>query len=128
MTRYLLDTNVLISFSQQRELAYSWLLAGTRSLDELGVCDIVVAEFFSGLPPTERPHRERLFGALSFWETSPDAARQAGIYQYDYARHGHQVATSYALIAAASVEVRAIIVTGNVRHLPVPGVVLLALA
>ncbi len=127
MARYLLDTNVLISFSKQREPAYSWVLARTRSSDELGVCDIVVAEFFAGLPPADRPAWERFFGAMDFWETSFEAARQAGLYRYRYARQSQVVSSSDALIAAVSVEAQATLVTGNVRHFPMPDVVVMPL-
>ncbi|CAN5780257.1 hypothetical protein BH23CHL2_BH23CHL2_05250 [soil metagenome] len=128
MARYLLDTNVLISSSKQREPAYSWVLDRTRSPDELSACDIVVTEFFAGLPPGERPTWERFFGAMSYWETSFEAARQAGLYRYRYTRQGQIIASSDALIAAVSVSVRAIIITGNVRHYPMSDVVLLPLS
>ena len=127
MVRYLLDTNVLISYSKQREPAYSWVLTRTRSVDELGICDIVVTEFFAGLPPGERQTWERLFSAMSYWETSLEAARQAGLYRYQYARQGETIATNDALIAAVAVAVRATIVTGKVRHYPMSGIVLLPL-
>jgi hypothetical protein len=127
LARYLLDTDVLISFSKQREPAYSWVLARTRSNDDLGICDIVVTEFFAGLPPRDRPTWERFFRALSFWETSFEAAQQAGLYRYRYARQGQAIASSAALIAAISVEVQTTIVTGNVRHFPMPDVTLLTL-
>lgn len=127
MARYLLDTNVLISYSKQREPAYSWILARTRSVDELGICDIVVTEFFAGLPPRDRPTWEQLFGDMHFWETSFAAARLAGLYRYRYARQGQTIAASDALIAAVSVCVQATIVTGNVRHYPMPDVDLMTL-
>ena len=127
MTRYLLDTNVLISFSKQRDPAYSWVLARTRSIDELGVCDIIVTEFFAGLPPKDRPTWERFFGTMHYWETSLEAARQAGLYRYQYARQGQTITSSDALIVAVSVDVQAIIVTGNVRHFPMPDIDLLPL-
>ena len=127
MARYLLDTDVVISFSKQREPAYSWLLGRVRSSDDLGVCDIVVAEFFAGLPPADRSGWESFFDAMFFWETSPEAARRAGRYRYQFARQGLAIATSDALIAAVAVDVQATLVTGNVRHYPMPDVTLLPL-
>lgn len=127
MARYLLDTNVLISFSKQREPAYSWVLARTRSVDELGVSDIIATEFFAGLPPADRPLWEEFFDALNYWETSLDAAIRAGLYRYHYARQGQVLSASDALIASVSVDVQATIVTGNVRHFPMADVVLLPL-
>jgi predicted nucleic acid-binding protein len=127
LVRYLLDTNVLISHSKQREPAHSWVLTRTRSVDELGICDIVVTEFFAGLPPRERQSWDRFFGAMSYWETSLEAARQAGLYRYQYARQGETIATNDALIAAVAVAVRATIVTGNVRHFPMSDIDVLPL-
>jgi hypothetical protein len=127
LARYLLDTDVLISFSKQREPAYSWVLARTRSNDDLGICDIVVTEFFAGLPPRDRPTWEKFFSDISFWETSFETAQRASFYRYRYARQGQAIASDDALVAAVSVEVQATIVTGNVRHFPIPGVTLLTL-
>jgi tRNA(fMet)-specific endonuclease VapC len=127
LTRYLLDTDVVISFSKKREPAYSWMLGRIHSSDELGVCGIVVAEFFAGLPPDDRPAWESFFDAMTYWETSPGAARRAGRYRYRYARQGLAIATSDALIAAISLDVQATLVTGNVRQYPVPDITLLPL-
>lgn len=51
MARYLLDTSVLIDFSKGREPAQSRILQLIHGGDEIGVCSIIVAEFFSGVIP-----------------------------------------------------------------------------
>ena len=127
MARYLLDTNVLISFSKQREPAYSWVLARSHSVDDIGICGIVVTEFFAGLSPGKWPTWERFFGDLYYWETSFEVAQLAGRFRYHFARQGQTITSSDALIAAVSVDVQAIIVTGNVRHFPMPDIDLLPL-
>lgn len=125
--RYLVDTNVLVSFSKGHEPEYSWMLGRIQSKDELGVCAVIVAEFFAGTSPANRPAWTRFLRRMNYWETTEASAMRAGIYRYTYARQGTAISTQDALIAAVAAEVRAIIVTGNVRHFPMPDVVLLTL-
>ena len=51
MTRYLLDTDALISYSKGRQPAVSRITQLIDQGDELGVCAVNVAEFFAGLAP-----------------------------------------------------------------------------
>ena len=55
MSRYLLDTNILIDFSKRREPAFSFVQRAIATGDELGVTAINVAEFYAGLAPSEQP-------------------------------------------------------------------------
>ena len=66
MSRYLLDTDVLIEFSKHREPAYSFVLGAARSGDYLGVCAINVAEFYAGLPPNIHSKWDRFVGSLEY--------------------------------------------------------------
>jgi predicted nucleic acid-binding protein len=97
MSRYLLDTDVLIGFSKGREPAFSFVHQAIADGDELGVTAINVAEFYSGLPPQQRATWDALFGALEYWGISPEAAKQAGSWRYDFARRGQQLSTTDAL-------------------------------
>jgi len=63
VTRFLLDTTVLIEASRHREPALSWLHEALQTPDEVGVCAVIVAEFFAGLRPDERPRWESFIGA-----------------------------------------------------------------
>ena len=54
MTRCLLDTTALIDFSKGRQPASSRILRMFEAGDEVGVCAIVVAEFYAGLVPEQR--------------------------------------------------------------------------
>lgn len=53
--------------------------------DEVGVCDVTVAEFFGGLPPAERAEWETPLTDLRYWSTTYDAAILAGAYRYVFA-------------------------------------------
>ena len=119
--RFLVDTTVLIDASRHREPALSWLQDAIQRLDEVGVCAVIVAEFFAGLRPDERSRWETFIDALTYWDTTRDMAQQAGIYRYHYARRGRAINTADAIIAATAVSVGATLVTDNVRDFPMLG-------
>jgi predicted nucleic acid-binding protein len=118
MTRYLLDTSVLIDALRKREPAFSqvrqWIVGG----EELGVCAVQIAEFMPGVHPQRRVAEYRFLTALRWWDVTQNAAAHAGFYRYDFARQGVQIDTPDALIAAVAREWSAVLVTGNVRDFP----------
>jgi predicted nucleic acid-binding protein len=118
--RYLLDTTVLIEASRHREPALSWLQEALRKSDEVGVCAVTVAEFFAGLRPDERPRWDAFVAELTYWATTREMARQAGIYRYAYARLGRTILTADVLIAATAAAVGATLVTNNIKDFPMP--------
>jgi predicted nucleic acid-binding protein len=63
---------------------------------------------------------EALLSSMQVLPTSMRAARQAGIWRYDFARQGQQLASTDCLIAAIAHEQRAILITGNLREYPMP--------
>jgi tRNA(fMet)-specific endonuclease VapC len=127
MTRYLLDTTALIDFSKNREPARARILQMISAGDDIGVCAINAAEFYTGVPPAQRPLWDEFFASLGFWEISRDTARQAGVYRYDFARKGIILSTTDAMVAAAAKEHGAVLVTNNVKDYPMPEIELLAL-
>lgn len=127
MTRYLLDTSVLVDFSKGREPALSRILKMVESGDELGVCATIVGEFYSGLAPQQRARWDDFFEAMRFWAESREAARQAGIWRYEFARKGTPLAITDLLIGAVANEQAAIVVTNNVKDFPMEEVDVLPL-
>jgi predicted nucleic acid-binding protein len=126
VSRYMLDTSVLIDLSKSagttRSTIRSWIDGG----DEIGVCGIQIAEFYRGLAPDERPIWGAFFDDLLCWEVSLDATKRAGIDQYDFDRRGTTISTPDAIITAVAREQSAVLVTNNVRDFPMPGLALLA--
>jgi predicted nucleic acid-binding protein len=118
MTRYLLDTSVLIDYSKNFEPTRSRVLAMVSAGDDLCTCGVVVAEFFTGLGPTERPVWEAFLGSFLFFDVTWGVAVEAGADRYAHARVGQQVAVTDALIAAAARAAGAVIVTNNVKDFP----------
>jgi predicted nucleic acid-binding protein len=87
---------------------------------------VIVAEFFAGLRPDERPRWAAFIDELTYWATTREVARQAGIYQYEYARRRQTILTAAALIAA-TVAVGATPVTDNAKHFPMPEIKIMRL-
>ena len=88
---------------------------------------MTVAEFFAGLQPDERPRWDAFVAELTYWATTREMARQAGIYRYEYARRGRTILTADALIAATAAAVGATLVTENVKDFPMSDLRLLRL-
>jgi len=86
MTRYLLDTTTLIDYSKGHEPAVSHILEAADAGDDLAVCAINLAEFYSGIPESQYALWDGFFSELRYWDITPEAARLAGQYRYQAAR------------------------------------------
>jgi predicted nucleic acid-binding protein len=128
VSRYLLDTDVLIDYSKGREPATSFLRRRIDRGDELGLCAITVAEFFAGVPPDRRAHWRTVLSTLTSWDISPDAALRAGAWRHDFRRRGIVLSTADTVTAAVAVEHDATLLTRNTRDYPMEGLALLPLA
>jgi tRNA(fMet)-specific endonuclease VapC len=127
VSRYLLDTTALIDFSKGREPAHSLVRRFIENGEEVGVSPINVAEFYSGLAPTQWDVWDEFFEPLILWPISLHAARKAGRFRYDFAREGVSLSTTDTLVAAVALEHRATLVTSNVKDYPMDEVELLPL-
>jgi predicted nucleic acid-binding protein len=127
MSRYLLDTTTIIDFSKGREPVYSRLTALLRSYNEIGVCAVTLAEFYAGLPVPDHATWDAFFDPLEYWPISASAAVRAGKYRYTFARQGVVITTMDALLAAAAVDLGAILITSNRKDFPMSDVTLLEL-
>lgn len=127
MSRYLLDTDVLIDYANGREPAVTrikWLIAQGA---DLGVCAVVVAEFFAGLKPLQREYWSEAFSTFTYWDVSFAAAQRAGEWRYDFDRRGIALSTTDTLNAAVAVEHDATLLTRNAKDYPMTGLHLLPL-
>jgi tRNA(fMet)-specific endonuclease VapC len=122
MTRYLLDTDVLINASKHREPDRTWILERIRNGDSLTVCAVSLAEFYSGLPRGQETRIDDFIDQLPVIDVTAALALTAGRYSYTYARQGVQLATADCLIAAAAVHTGAALVTYNGKDYPMPEV------
>jgi predicted nucleic acid-binding protein len=127
MTRYLVDTDGIIDYLNGFAPTVTLLRELYERGDELCTCDVVLAEVYAGLHPHEIARAERLLTTLTFLSTSADAARQAGIWRYQFARQGRQFATTDCIIAAVAGDHGAIVLTRNTDDYPMAEVNVVAL-
>jgi predicted nucleic acid-binding protein len=117
---YLLDGDALIDLLN----VFPPTVALTDELVTRGhtlcVCDVSVAELYSGVGGSDRQRAEELTAGCAFLTTSVDDARRAGSWRYEYARQGLTLSTTDVLVAATAFAHEAAVVTGNVRHFPMP--------
>jgi predicted nucleic acid-binding protein len=100
------------------------LLSWIESGEPLAVNAISVAEFYAGLRPEEAQEWEEFISALTYWQISLQAAKQAGQDHYTFARKGITITITDALMAAVAREHNAVLVTNNVKDYPMPDLTL----
>ena len=127
MSRYLLDTSVLIDYSKNVEPTRSRVQAIVAAGDDLCTCAVVVAEFYSGLSPLDRPVWDAFLGSFRFLQPAWQDAVAAGLDRYANARRGRTLAVTDMLIASAARAAGAVIVTNNPRDFPLPDVQVISL-
>jgi len=118
LTKYLLDTTVLIEHLRGKKPTVDFITGLMRQGHRLCVCCINVAELYSGLSNEQGTLAKPLIDALDYCDATPGAAMQAGIYRYEFARRGISLSVSDTLVAAIAKSNGAIIVTANIRHYP----------
>lgn len=127
MSLYLVDSDAVIDYLQDVSATADMIEGLYDQGDKICVCDVVLAEVYSGLDPAEYTRAELLLGGLTFVETSREAAKRAGEWRYVFRRQGRQLSTTDALIAATAVLHQATLVTGNVSDFPMTEVSVLPL-
>jgi predicted nucleic acid-binding protein len=118
VSRYLLDTDVIVDWLKGVRTSVETLLELYAHGHALCTCSVVIAEVYSGLGADVMERGERLLNALHYLSTSPVAAKQAGVWRYTFASQGRTLAVTDSLIAATAHEHQASVVTGNVRDYP----------
>jgi predicted nucleic acid-binding protein len=114
----LVDTNILIDAINKKRGRREFLAELARNRHTLACCSVCVAEVYSGMRPEEREITDELLWALEYLETSQDAARNAGLWRFQWARKGVTLALDDLMIAAVAIEHGAAIATDNRKHFP----------
>lgn len=114
----MLDSTGLIDISKGIEPVSSRIRGLIEGGDELGVSPVNVAEFYAGLAPEDYPVWDRFFESLRFWPVSPQAARRAGSFRYEWRRKGVSISGADALVAAVAEERQATILTDDTSGFP----------
>lgn len=118
VTRYLLDTTVLIAHLRGDEGVKRMLLQLLGDGHSLGTSCVNVAELERGLRPAERKRARVLLDRLMYFDTPREAATRAGRYQADWARRGRTLHTPDALIAGTARVHGAVVLTDNLDDFP----------
>ena len=118
MTRYLLDTTVLIAHLRGDEDVASFVLDLTSRGHSLCVSCVNVAEIERGIRPRERKAAGALLDRLAFLVTTKEAAVRAGRYQVEFEKRGQTVHLADALVAGTARVHGAVLVTDNVADFP----------
>ncbi len=93
--------------------------------NRLGVCCVSVAELYAGTNQERRAAADQLIGVMDFYDVSLAAAKEAGRYQYEFARRGIALSTADTLIAATAIAEDAILITANTKDFPMEEIKLL---
>ncbi|HEX6724842.1 MAG TPA: PIN domain-containing protein [Gaiella sp.] len=123
MGAVLLDTTVLIDALRGRPGTTERLARIRRDGDLPFTCAINVEEVHRGLRPAEAEAAGALFLGLRLAPLRLEEGERAGTWRRDFAERGVTLAQADCLVAAAAVGVSARLATGNVRHFPMPGLV-----
>lgn len=113
LSRYLLDTTVLIAHLRGEAEVTQLLLDLLASGNRLGICCINVAEVERGLRPAERKRAKELMKRLEYLDTTREAAQRAGRYQSELQRKGRTMHTADAIVAGTARAHGAVLVTDN---------------
>lgn len=121
MSRFLLDTSVLIDFSRGVVPVRDRLLDLAQE-HSLGICGIGITEFYSGIQRGARPVVDELIDSLTYWEITRPMFLTAAHYRYEFARKGIALASPDTIVAAVALHRKATLLTGNVKHFPMPDI------
>ncbi|PKB67022.1 MAG: hypothetical protein BZY81_05620 [SAR202 cluster bacterium Io17-Chloro-G4] len=125
MANYLLDTTALVDFLRGRQGILEMFNALSVQGNRLGACCVSIAELYAGVSQERRTAADRLTGVLDYYDVSPEAAKEAGRYRFEFARRGIALSTADTLIAATAIDQGAILVTGNTKDFPMEEIQLL---
>jgi len=122
MSRYVLDSTVLIECERAVEPTSARVKALLAAHHELCVCAVVLAEFYTGAPQGTNPRMDTFLSKLSYIDLTPEMAATAGSFRHRAQAQGRRLATPDSLIAALGHHLSATILTNNVRDFEVTGV------
>ena len=124
---YLVDTNVIIDALKGKRGRLEFLQRLSRS-EALAFCAVVVAELFAGFNSRAEIEEARLelLDTIVYIEASQRAAELAGSLQHQYKKKGISLSLQDVTIAAVALTSGHTLVTDNVKHFPMPELIVLA--
>lgn len=116
--RYLLDTNVIISYLRGLENTINFVNKLLKDGAILGCCPINITEVYSGIRDNERNKTENLINGLRFFPIEPEVAKLSGNIIRVYRAKGITLTIADATIAAVAIYNNLVLVTYNKKHYP----------
>ena len=120
MTKYLVDSNVLMYWLNGVQRASALLAELSSRGDLLALNAVSVAETYSGIPPDDLERIDLLLGAFEYWSIDWAVARLAGEYRHRYARQGRKLPLPDVILGAHAITNDATLITNNERDYPMP--------
>lgn len=122
MNDYLLDTNILIQCFR-KATGFLDLLASLARDDVLYISVMTRVEIIRGMQEREREETYNLLNSIETLEVSIEIADRAGELIRAWRKRGKTIEDTDALIAATALHHRFAIVTTNVKHFPMPDLI-----
>jgi predicted nucleic acid-binding protein len=125
--KYLLDTDTLIDFLQNRDDTRSQITSFIESGDEVALCAITLAELYSGLTEQRRLAWREWLSALPYWDISREAAIRSGVFRKEMAEDGRTFSLTDVVLAMVAREHDATLLTSNIKDYPMKNLRVLSL-
>lgn len=122
MNDYLLDTNILIQCFR-KTTGFLDLLASLARDDVLYISVMTRVEIIRGMQEREREETYNLLNSIETLEVSIEIADRAGELIRASRKLGKTIEDTDALIAATALHHRFALVTTNVKHFPMPDLI-----
>jgi predicted nucleic acid-binding protein len=120
LTRYLLDSNVVMYWLNGVEQARALLAELNSRRDRLAVNAVSVTETYSGVPAEDLVRVDSLLGAFQYWPIDRAVARLAGEYRHKYAQEGRKLPVPHVILGAHAIAEDATLITNNEKDFPMP--------
>jgi predicted nucleic acid-binding protein len=120
----LIDTDVLIDHFHGHQAALDFITQQLLDGEPLAISVVTVTEFSGGMRPGEEERTQYLLSLFTILEVDQAIAWKAGEYLRQF-RGTHRVELGDALIAATAQQAEAELVTRNIKHYPMPDLVIL---
>ncbi len=124
MPDYLLDTTAIIDYLRDKSGAPELLEKFCREGGLLCCSPINIVEVYTGMKNKEKTATDEFLNSLECYDITREIANLAGNLKREYSKKGITLSTSDVLIAATAIKKNLILVTNNVKHFPIEGLMI----
>ncbi|MEW6409203.1 MAG: type II toxin-antitoxin system VapC family toxin [Nitrospirota bacterium] len=124
MPDYLLDTTAIIDYLRDKSGVPELLERFSREGGLLCCSPVSIVEVYTGMKDKEKADTDEFLNSLECYEIDREIAKLAGELKREYSKKGITISTPDVLISAIAIKRNLILVTNNVRHFPVEGLMI----